>query len=254
VLIFLRGGLFIVITTVGLIVHVAVRGLEMLVLRRRPLVTPFIAQAVCWLTLAAIGFRWQVTGQVDHRSSALVANHVSWIDVLAINANARVCFVAKGEVAGWPLIGWLARATGTVFVSRNRTRVFAHMRRVSQRIAQGRRIAFFPEPALSDGAQVLPFRTSLFGAIVQAGGQSVQPVTLIYHGPVGKDASYYGWSGKLPFLPNLLKVLATPRQGRIEVRFHDSVVVSPGMDRKVLAHGCEDVVRAGLVASSLSGP
>ena len=245
-LIALRGTAFIIITMLGLGLHLLVRGLEMLVPGKRPLLTPFIAQGVCWLTFAAIGFHWRVVGRPDRQASALVANHVSWIDVLAINSNDRVCFVAKGEVAGWALIGWLARATGTVFVSRNRTRVFAHMKRVAQRIAQGRKIAFFPEPALSDGARVLPFRTSLFGAVVQAGGVSVQPVTLVYHAPAGEGADYYSWGGKLPFLPNLLKVLATPKQGRIDVVFHDSLPVTADVERKVLAHACEERVRSGL--------
>ena len=245
-LIALRGALFLILSLAGLILLVIARGLEWALLKGRPLVTPAIAQGMSRTTLWLFGFRLSVSGRPDPAASALVANHISWVDILAINAADRVSFVAKGDVAGWPVISWLARAVGTVFVGRVRAHVTRHVARVAEGIGAGRKIAFFPEPAVGTGAEVLPFRSSLFDAIIKAGGTRVQPVTVRYLGGADGDGAFYSWGLKQPFRPHVLKVLAKWRQGPVSLTFHPSLPVSAETDRKQLARACELVVRDGL--------
>ena len=245
-LVVLRATIFAILSLGGLVLLLVARLVELALLRRRPLLTSRIGQALARMTLTLFGFRLQVTGTPDPAASALVANHVSWVDVLAINAADRVSFVAKGDVAGWPLIGWLARALGTVFVGRVRSHVTRHVARVAQGIATGRKIAFFPEPAVGTGVEVLPFRSSLFDAVIRAGGARVQPVTLRYPGSGGTDGAFYSWGLKQKFAPHLIRVLSRYRQGPVTLIFHESVVLDDRSDRKSLARACETAVRRGL--------
>ena len=85
---------------------------------RRP-VTPFLTQGVCHGAFVLLGMRRRTVGKAMRGAGALVANHSSWLDIFALNAGRKVYFVAKSEVAGWAGIGWLARATGTVFIRRD---------------------------------------------------------------------------------------------------------------------------------------
>ncbi|MEX0282725.1 MAG: lysophospholipid acyltransferase family protein, partial [Arenibacterium sp.] len=82
-------------------------------------VTPFITQFVCRNAFRLLGIGFSAKGALMTEQGAVVANHCSWLDIFALNARKRIYFVSKAEVAKWPGIGWLARATGTVFIERN---------------------------------------------------------------------------------------------------------------------------------------
>ncbi|MDA0185918.1 lysophospholipid acyltransferase family protein [Roseicyclus sp.] len=212
-------------------------------------VTPYITQFVCVTACHILGLGRVMHGKPMIGPGAYVANHVGWLDIFVLNAGKRLYFVAKSEVAGWPGIGWLARGTGTVFIARDRRHAAAQTRLFEDRLRAGHRLLFFPEGTSSDGRRVLPFKTTLFqafhserlSAILQ-----IQPVTLIYHPPVGEDPRFYGWWGDMALTPAILSVLAAPRQGRVEVVYHTPLKVSDFADRKVLALTAEAAVRAGL--------
>ena len=112
-------------TVLTLVVYGGLALLLLLRLVERPLfgmarpLTPYITQGVCRIALMILGLRLRVTGQPLRGRGAVVANHASWMDIFALNARKRVYFVSKAEVADWPGIGWLARATGTVFINRD---------------------------------------------------------------------------------------------------------------------------------------
>jgi 1-acyl-sn-glycerol-3-phosphate acyltransferase len=159
--------------------------------------------------------------------------------------------VAKAEVAGWPGIGWLARAAGTVFIRRDRAEAAAQARLFEARLEAGHRLAFFPEGTSTDGRRVLPFNSTLFQAFFAdhlRSGLRVQPVTIVYTAPPGEDPRFYGWWGDMEFGSHLLRVLAAPRRGRVEVIWHPPVPVAAMETRKALAKTCEEVVRIGLEA------
>jgi 1-acyl-sn-glycerol-3-phosphate acyltransferase len=118
--ILLRGGAIGAVTFGGLLLLLALRLIERPLFGLRRPVTPWITVGVCRVTLWLLGLRVTATGRPLRGPGALVANHASWLDIHVLNAAAPLCFVSKAEVAGWPGIGWLARATGTVFVARDR--------------------------------------------------------------------------------------------------------------------------------------
>ena len=245
----LRGGLLGLVICGGLALLLVLRLVEAPLFAPRRPITPWITQGVCRAALVILGLRLRVEGRPMAGMGALVANHGSWLDIFALNAVARVYFVAKAEVAGWPGIGWLARATGTLFIRRDRAEAAAQAAAIEQRLRAGHRLLFFPEGTSTDGLRVLAFKPTLFAAFFAPGlgdGLQVQPVSVTYHAPAGQDARFYGWWGAMDFGAHLLKVLAAPRQGRVEVVFHPPVAVAGTAGRKALAARCEAAVRAGM--------
>ncbi|MEM6307746.1 MAG: lysophospholipid acyltransferase family protein [Pseudomonadota bacterium] len=217
---------------------------------RRP-ITPRITQFVCKSAFVILGISHRVHGTPMADQGAAVANHVSWLDIFALNAHDRIYFIAKAEVAGWPGIGWLARATGTMFVIRNRAQAVGQTAVLQDRLTQGHRLLFFPEGTSTDGQRVLPFKPTLFQAFWADGLRNhtqIQPISVIYTAPKGQEARYYGWWGDMEFGAHLLKVLATRHQGAITVRYHTPVAVADYPNRKALAQGLEQIVRRGLAA------
>ena len=215
---------------------------------RRP-VSACVNVVVSRLCLAILGIGWQRRGRPMTGRGALVANHASWLDILALNAAQRVYFVAKSEVAGWPGIGIMARASGTVFINRRGREAQVHRALFEARLRAGHRLLFFPEGTSSDGRRVLPFKSTLFAAFLADDLRDVlqvQPVTLIWHAPPGRDARFYGWWGDMALGAHLAQVLAVSRQGRVELVFHEPVAVRDLADRKALAAHCEAAVRGAL--------
>ncbi|MFQ6548044.1 lysophospholipid acyltransferase family protein [Aestuariibius sp. 2305UL40-4] len=212
---------------------------------RRP-ATPFVTQGVCRTALVIVGLRLSVEGP-RCSGGPIVANHVSWLDIFVLNAARRVYFVSKSEVAGWLGIGWLARATGTVFIERDRRLAAAQRDLLMERVRIGHLLALFPEGTSTDGKRILPFKSTLFDAFLNGeGAESIQPVTLAYHATDGEDDRFYGWWGDMEFGAHLIKVLAAPRGGRVEAVFHEPMVTNEFASRKALAKAAEEVVREGL--------
>lgn len=214
----------------------------------RPL-TPHVTQTVCRLAFVILGIGYRTRGaRMSHRG-AVVANHASWLDIFALNARKRIYFVSKSEVSRWPLIGWLARATGTVFIDRDPRAARAQTAVFEARLLAGHKLLFFPEGTSTDGMVVLPFKPTLFQAFFARELRPhlhVQPVTVIYRAPEGADPRFYGWWGDMDFGSHLLKVLAAPRQGSVELVYHPPVRVADFPDRKALAAHAEAAVRAGM--------
>lgn len=117
----------------------------------------------------------------------MVANHISWLDIHTINALQPARFVAKSEIGSWPVIGWLSKKVGTLFIRRDRRRHIATVNQgLSYALGMGDCIALFPESTTTDGSEVKPFHASLLQPAINA-GVSVQPVAIRYldrHGEV----------------------------------------------------------------------
>jgi 1-acyl-sn-glycerol-3-phosphate acyltransferase len=229
----------------GLAVLLALRPLEAVFHGPRRPWTPHITRGVCRGALWFMGLPRITQGTPMPQGGALVANHISWLDIFVLNAGGCVVFVSKAEVAKWPGIGWLARATGTVFVTRDRKAAARDVALLTARLALGQTLVFFPEGTSSDGAQVLPFKPVLFAPLI-AKGMHVQPVTLSYKAPDGADRRAYGWWGDMDFAPHLLATLALPSQGQVRVTYHPPRDLAAGMDRKALAQDLTDQVRSAL--------
>ena len=222
--------------------------------QRRPL-TPYITQAVCRTAFVILGIGYRTEGQAMKGPGAVVANHSSWLDIFALNARKRIYFVSKAEVAGWPGIGWLAKATGTVFIRRDPREARLQVQEFIRRLSYGHKLLFFPEGTSTDGRRVLTFKPTLFAAFYAYGLRetlSIQPVTVIYRAAEGADPRQYGWWGDMDFGPHLLSTLAAARQGSVTIQYHAPVRVAEIEDRKALARLLENKVRAGLIAAGVN--
>ena len=234
----LRGLVLGIVVFGGLILLLMVRLIERPFFGLGRPVTPHITQIVCRVAFLILGMKHKVHGAPMTERGAIVANHTSWLDIFALNAVKRFYFVSKSEVARWPGIGWLARATGTVFIDRDPRKAKAQTELFEQRLLAGHKLLFFPEGTSTDGLTVLPFKTTLFEAFMSPGLKPymfIQPVTLIYHSPTGQPDRFYGWWGDMDFGPHFLKTLATSPQGMVELVYHDPVRVADYDNRKALA-------------------
>ena len=233
----------------GLLILLLVRLIERPIWGLRRPITPFITQFVCRTAFILLGIRYVSEGTPMQGAGAVVANHASWLDIFALNARKRIYFVSKSEVAGWPGIGWLARATGTVFIARDRSEVRSQITVFRDRLSAGHKLLFFPEGTSTDGLQVLPFKPALFAAFFDPALKDIlqmQAVSVVYRAPEGEDPRFYGWWGDMDFGPHLLSTLAAKRQGIVFVIYHPPVKVADYPDRKALAQAMETQVRAGL--------
>ncbi len=235
----------------GLAVLLLVRLIERPLCGQGRPVTPHITQQVCKAAFWVMGLRRRVIGTPMRHRGAVVANHTSWLDIFTLNAAQRIYFVSKSEVAGWPGIGWLARATGTVFIERNPKRAREQNEVFQKRLLDGHRLLFFPEGTSTDGQQVIPFKSTLFQAFLTPELHDaiwIQPVSVTYMAPRGTDSRFYGWWGEMSFDTHFLVTLAVLRQGRVTTRYHAPIKVHDYASRKDLALACEVQVRGGHMA------
>ncbi len=155
---------------------------------------------------AILRLRVRRSGGSPAPASLIVANHVSWLEVVALSSVTPCGFVAKSEVARWPVIGALATSAGTLFLRRGSSiSAAAATQEAVLRLASGRSVAVFPEGTSTDGEDVLPFKASFFDAAARL-GCDVQPVAVFYPRGAG-DAAVAPFIGDDEFFPHLLRVL-----------------------------------------------
>jgi len=125
------------------------------------------------------GLELAVSGTPRPGATLLVANHVSWLDIAAVHSVApQARFVSKADVLAWPLLGWLIRGAGTLFIERERKRdALRVLHQVAEALKDGDTVAVFPEGTTGDGATLLPFHANLLQAAI-ATATPIQPVAL----------------------------------------------------------------------------
>jgi 1-acyl-sn-glycerol-3-phosphate acyltransferase len=208
------------------------------------------------LTCRCFGVRVVVQGTPPPPGSGglIVANHVSWLDISVIGAQRPLAFVAKSEVAGWPVIGWLAKLQRTVFIDRQRRAATADVAaEMGARLSNGEAIVLFAEGTTGDGTRVLPLRSSLLGAAHQAlgndpdGDVTIYPLSLTYtgfHGMAGGrvERSQLGWYGDTELAPHLKAMLAA---GAIDVVLSWGAPIRMGhsLSRKTATQLAEATIR-----------
>lgn len=249
----LRGGPLAVVVFGGLALLLLLRLFERPIFGVDRPITPYITQAVCRSAFVILRLPLLVRGPRLKVPGAVVANHGSWLDIFALNARKNVYFVSKSEVASWPGVGWLARATGTVFIERDPRDVKTQIALFEERLEHGHRLLFFPEGTSTDTLRVLPFKPTLFAPFFSdriIHDMHIQPVTVIYHAPEGADPRFYGWWGDMGFAPHLIKVLAQHPQGQVELVYHAPVRVDAFPNRKSLASHLEAQVQSAHPANA----
>ena len=193
------------------------------------------------------------------RPTLYICNHTSYFDIVALGSVLPGSFVAKVEVRGWPLFGFMARLQRTVFVERRRDATAKHRDEMVARMEAGDSLILFPEGTSSDGNRVLPFKTAFFGiAEKPIGGRplTVQPVSIAYtklNGiPMGRRyRPYYAWYGDMDLASHLLEMVGLGR-ATVVVECHAPVTIEQFKNRKELAAYCERVIAEG-VSKAISG-
>ncbi|MDP2823828.1 MAG: lysophospholipid acyltransferase family protein [Sulfuritalea sp.] len=196
------------------------------------------------LTLLGIEIDSDLNDGIRIESGLLVANHISFIDIFVINAVLPCAFVAKSEVAQWPLIGWLARHTDTVFIERG-SRKAAHrtQHEMLAALRSGRRLALFPEGTTTAGERVLPFHGALFQSAIDAAAP-VHALALSYRGRDGASSAAPAYIDDISLLACLMTIL---KAGGLTARVALAASFDlPLPDRRHLAHRSHQAVAVAL--------
>jgi 1-acyl-sn-glycerol-3-phosphate acyltransferase len=208
-----------------------------------------------WRTFTRlVGVRVRLLGTrtAASRPVIFVANHTSWLDIPVLGGRLDACFISKGEVADWPLIGWVAKLGRTVFISRSRGATARERDAMRARLAAGDNLILFPESTTSDGSRVMPFRSAFFAIAQTADGQSpplIQPVSVVYDRLAGLPAGratrpLFAWYGDMDLASHYWR-LARYRGIRVSVLLHPALDPAHFTDRKALTQAVWGVVAEG---------
>ncbi|MCX7627328.1 MAG: 1-acyl-sn-glycerol-3-phosphate acyltransferase [Methylophilaceae bacterium] len=195
--------------------------------------------------LHILNVRLQVEGMLptaSHPPALFVANHISWLDIWAINAVHPMRFVAKSEVRAWPIIGWLSEKVGVIFIERGRRHDTARVSGVgAEALRQGHSVCVFAEGTTSDGTHLYPFKSSLLQSAVDAGAL-VWPIALQYRDTHGRLNTAVAYTGDVTMFQSLCAVLA---QREIVVRLiFAEPMPAVQRDRRTLTRAAESAIAA----------
>jgi len=207
---------------------------------RAPFVRHYCA-GLCWL----MGMRIQTHGVALEGSALRVCNHVSWTDIPILGACLPLRFLAKREVASWPLIGWIARHIGTLFVQRGAGDSATVRQTLAAALEDGGSVLVFPEGTTTAGDSIKPFHPRLLGAAIAA-KRPVQAMTIAYHRD-GQPDHLVPFIGDDDFIAHLCRLLRKPAV-RVDVMFHLPLTVSASDRPSELARELHLQVSQGLEA------
>ena len=189
-------------------------------------------------------------------STVFAANHISYFDIIALGSILPARFIAKSEVATWPIFGFLSKITRTIFIKRLPARASEQILLLQKHLEKSEQLILFPEGTSTDGSRVLPFKTSLFAA-AKGVNAKVQPVTINYTGlngmPIERSKKpFLAWYGNMDLLPHLWKALSLGVLS-VEIQFHNAVLANSFENRKLLAEYCYQQVSLGLSIKTIKG-
>lgn len=180
-----------------------------------------------------------------------VANHISYLDIMALGAYTPTFFIAKSEVGNWPIFGALAKLQNTLFFERKGSQVRKQLDVMAKHFNEGNNLLLFAEGTSTEGEHVEPFKSSLFQAIEKSHKRvAIQPVTIAYTryknqkmDRVTRDN--FAWYGTTPFFSHFFSAAGT---GIVDIQliFHTSVYLDDFPSRKACANYCEEQVRSAL--------
>jgi len=174
----------------------------------------------------------------------VLANHVSWIDVFAINAAMPCRFVAKDEIGRWPVLGALVTRSGTLYIERGRRHAVAAMNHtVRDRLLAGESVAVFPEGTTTDGRQLLPFHSNLVAPAIAAVA-SVWPIAIVYR-EAGRRSDAAAFVGDVTLVMSMIRILFA-RELSIEIAVLPPIDVAQHSNRHAVAHAARNAIAAYL--------
>ena len=200
---------------------------------------------MAWLA----GARVRTSGSVPKRGAILLANHLSWLDILIVAGSTGSAFVAHAGLAGNRLLKWLCDMNDTVFVTRSqRGSVAAQVDQVRRALAGDGLLTIFPEGTTGDGRALLPFKSSLLSALdPPPSGVGVQPVAIDY----GPAATEIAWVGAEPGIANFFKILARAGTIPVTLRFAAPFAPAEAGNRKAIAAEARERIAAVFSAARI---
>ncbi|MDH5392993.1 MAG: 1-acyl-sn-glycerol-3-phosphate acyltransferase [Gammaproteobacteria bacterium] len=195
-----------------------------------------------WHRQVCRAFNIEVTvyGQLPQQAMLLVANHISWFDITAIGSVISARYLSKYEVVGWPVIGWLAKKAGTLFIKRGTRQSAMHsMEKMTKSLQQGDHVVLFPEGKTSDGQAIKKFHARLFQSAVDS-QVMIQPILICY-------PHQQGVHPKAPFINDITiyqSALGMLGESHMKVELHFlHALPTANKSRDQLAKECEELLR-----------
>ncbi len=204
------------------------------------------ALKILWLGWFSAIVKLQISkeGEIPKQGILLVSNHISWLDIIVIGQYLPAYFVAKNDISSWPVIGYLARQGGTIFIRRgDKQHIQSTAEKMVLLLKQNCNIIAFPEGTTTQGVEVLNFHSSLFQPALLT-KSVIQPVALQYRGAAKEHAPFIGDDG---FVPHLIKMLMLDK---IEVQLSFLPVVhSLGKSRNEISIETRDLIKKKIATS-----
>lgn len=207
----------------------------------------------CAKMARVLGLQIHGSGEPHRGAALLVANHISWLDILAINAVHPARFVSKADVRAWPLLGWLVAGGGTLFIERERKRdALRVVHQIADALKQGDTIALFPEGTTGDGLTLLPFHANLLQAAVST-ETPLKPVALRYIDADSQPSRAVVWVGDTTLVASLWQVAMAHRMQVFVTQL--PAVPTRARERRELAEGVRAQIAEtlGFDPASLAG-
>lgn len=190
----------------------------------------------------------RVEGEPAKAGDLLIANHVSWLDIMVLAGATGCAFISKAEIRGHPLLRWVADQNNTIYVDRaERRAIHDQSRSILGGLARDQPLALFPEGTVGDGGTLLPFKPPLLSAVAPPPeGVTLRAVAIDYNG----FARVLSWAPGEHGLDNALRVLG--RKGRLPVTVRLLGPIAPSPDRKVIARAAHDAIAVALAPSGVA--
>jgi 1-acyl-sn-glycerol-3-phosphate acyltransferase len=201
-----------------------------------------------------IGHQLIVKGELSKTKPTLfIANHSTYVDILVLGTFIPARFVAKQEVAKWPIMGWLATNQGTIYINRDRNAIAEGTEKLTEFLDKGESLILFPEGTTSDGCRILPFGSSFFDVAIKK-NLDIQPITVTYAGWDRLPMPRYmrklcGWFSPDVDLLSHLWSLAQWGTVQVVVDLHPPLKAQDFSSRKELAQASFQAVQGGLISA-----
>ena len=202
------------------------------------------------------GIKIRTFGKISINSPILlISNHASYLDIIILGSLFKTSFVAKKEIAKWPLFGILAKLQNTVFIDRRISSLKKQENQIVEHLNKKKNLVIFPEGTSSDGNRVLPFKSSLFNIFEKNLNSRifVQTITIVYKKingiPMNRiDRKNITWHSNMDLIPNIFNVLKK-LSIEVEIIFNKEFLPNKGYDRKKLALHCWEKISYNLTNS-----